>query len=137
MASASSSVAVTPSACGYDKYRVPEGQASAVGQCMASVAGSPRAWGSDGDRDPEDEASAIGQCMASVPIEGSIRGAWLLGFDRRLVASLGAQRQIDKRLIAANGWGGETDMLEKWGRIIFLVDATGFSSSNGDVHNGS
>ena len=102
VASASSSVAVTPSACGYDKYRVPGGQASAIGQCMASVAGSPRAWGSDGDRDPEDEASAIGQCMASVPIEGIIRCAWFLGYDRALVASIGAKKNIDERLTAAN-----------------------------------
>ena len=101
---------------------------------MASVAGSPRAWGSDGDRDPEDEASAIGQCMASVPIEGFIRGAWLLGFDRRLVASLGAKRQIDERLTAANGWRGETDILEKCRRIIERDDAEGLSRSNGDVH---
>ena len=101
---------------------------------MASVAGSPRAWDSDGDRDPEDEASAIGQCMASVPIEGFIRGAWLLGFDRKLVASLGAKRQIDERLTAANGWRGGTDILEKWGIIIEWDDAEGLSRSNGDVH---
>ena len=123
-------MAVTPGACGYDEYRVPGGQASAIGQCMASMAGNPRAWGSDGDRDPEDEASAIGQCMASLPIEGPIRGAWFLGFDRRLTASPGGQRKIDERLTEANGWGGETDMLEKWGIIIFLADAKGFSSSN-------
>ena len=134
MASASSSVAVTPSACGYDKYRFPGGQASASGQCMASVAGSPRAWGSDGDRDPEDEASAIGQCMASVPIEGFIRGAWLLGYDRALVASLGAKKKIDERLTAANGWRGETDILEKCRRIIERDDAECLSRSNGDVH---
>ena len=71
--------------------------------------------------------------MTSVPIEGFIRGAWLLGFDRSLLASLGAKRQIDERLIAANGWRGETDILEK-SRMIERGDSEGLSRSNGDVH---